>query len=227
MLNLNAEVDPTQEANVDLIKKVHQVNGNTPPALLPKNTWESLQRRPFSKVTDDHYLRQHLVKVSSWCILTQEVADILGRFLQGKSVIEVFAGTGYIAHHLRLAAGLTRREYRAYDNYSTHKEHRGIRYPGVTQKNAFQAPIKSADVVIMTWPAYAANHAERIVKKMRHGQYLIYNGEGYGGCTGNDAFHDYLDSHFLPLNNKNEALYDVHAQHAHIRDQWTIWRKRR
>lgn len=45
MLNLNAEVDPTQEVNVDLIKKVHQVNGNTPPALLPKSAWKSFQRR--------------------------------------------------------------------------------------------------------------------------------------------------------------------------------------
>lgn len=168
--------------------------------------------------------RMDYVTEIAWFILTDEVARRLGEFLKGQQVVEVFAGSGYLAHHLRQYAGLSRKEYRAYDN----GERRGwkSKLPSVTKKNAFMAPIKSADSIVMTWPDYATHHASRIVKKMVSGQYLVFNGEGYGGCTGNDEFFNILENDFVEIEPLTGELNDYHVRFGGIHDHWTIFRKK-
>lgn len=168
-------------------------------------------------------VREDHVKHLGWFILTEETANFLGDFIKGSRVVEVFAGTGFLAHHLRKRSGLSRKQYRAYDNASTHAFN--TRYPGVTNKNAFMAPIKSADIVIMTWPPYDTNHAARIVRKMRVGQCLIFNGEGWGGCTGDDVFFETLEDKFTELKYPTEMLDDCHVRFYGLNDRWTVYMK--
>lgn len=184
---------------------------------------KSVEEWRESLLIGNWHLREQHTKEESWFILTEEVADILGTFIKGSRVVEVFAGTGFLAHHLRKRSGLSQKEYRAYDNRSTHDF--STRYPGVVNKNAFMAPIKSADTVIMTWPPYDTNHAARIVKKMRKGQCLVFNGEGYGGCTGDDEFFDVLGEKFIELKHLTEALDGQHVRFKGINDDWTIYEK--
>lgn len=167
--------------------------------------------------------RYDYTKETAWFILTDEVATALADFLAGYNVVEVFAGSGHLAHHLRERASIPRHKYKAYDNQSTHSMR--STYPGVTKKNAFMAPIKKADVVIMTWPPYDTNHAERIVKKMRVGQVLIYNGEGWGGCTGNDEFFSILEDKFEEYTSLSDTLDDLHVRFDGIHDHWSVYVK--
>ncbi len=168
-------------------------------------------------------IRHKVVKTSAWFLLTAEVAILLSDLIKGKRVVEVLAGTGFLAHHLRELSGLSREDYRAYDNRSSHYDRKDANY-GVTIKNALNSNLKQADVVIMTWPPYAEKIGERIVKKMRKGQILIYNGENQGGCCGNDQMFDHLDSHFIKHDITDE-LEDYHTSYFGIRDEWAVYIK--
>lgn len=44
----------------------------------------------------------------------------------------------------------------------------------------------------MVWPPYATSMAFDTLNNFK-GNLLIYVGEGYGGCTGDDAFHEKLE----------------------------------
>lgn len=192
--------------------------------------WTKAQWDHYHDTVDFHTSwsdRNYGTKNKSWFILTREVADILGEFLKNKAVIEVMAGTGHLAYHLRQTSGLDRKQYKAYDIKRGYGHRQYL--PGVTTKNAFMAPIKKADVVIMTWPGYDDNHAYRVAKKMlagvKTGQWLIYQGEGYGGCTGDDNFHDLLASDFRPNSRLADKLNDHHSQFWGVNDRWYVYKK--
>ena len=50
--------------------------------------------------------------------------------------------------------------------------------------------------VFMAWPPYNTSMAYDAAFAMCPGQYLIYIGEGYGGCNGDDNFFEYLENYF-------------------------------
>lgn len=194
----------------------------TPPPLWTKGYWQNsglLSNGCFFERRDQY------VRRASWCILTQDVAEVLADFIKDRTVVELLAGTGYIAHHLRALSSLDRKQYRAYDSRGSHQFHDTTNYRGVTKKNARMAPIKSADIVLMTWPCYDDPLAAILIKKMVKGQYLIYNGEGYGGCTADDAFFDVLERDFVELEDLSEALDTRHIRWFGINDRWSIWQK--
>ena len=51
------------------------------------------------------------------------------------------------------------------------------------------------DLIIMSWPNYNDNFAYKIWQRMRKGQYLLYIGEGHGGCTADADFHKAIGGH--------------------------------
>jgi hypothetical protein len=53
--------------------------------------------------------------------------------------------------------------------------------------------------VLMVWPCYDDSWAHDTAKAMRSGTVLCYIGEGYGGCTGCDQFHRYIEESFEQL----------------------------
>lgn len=192
------------------------------PTPLPCDRWKDLNQQRIGFIWDT---REAHIPNQGWFVLTQEVARRLGSYLRGKQVVEVFAGTGYLAHHLRKTADLDRRSYRAYDNRTGWASK--VYYPGVSKKNAFRALIKRADVVVMTWPEYTENHAVRIVTKMEPGQVLVYNGEPQGGCCANDRFFEILDRDFIKIESLSNRLNDGHFTFFGIHDRWAVYKKRR
>lgn len=168
--------------------------------------------------------RQEYIKKHSWYILTKEVAHSLKEIMRNKSVVEVFAGTGYLAAQMRWLLK-DQVKYRAYDNHSTHLTEKKINY-GVTHKNAFNCNIKDADIVVMAWPEYNSNNALRIVKKMESGQTLIYQGESRGGCTGCYDFHYYLEDNFELDSEASDIINEGHVRWYGIYDHWHIYKKK-
>lgn len=168
---------------------------------------------------------KHCVE-KGWFILTEETGKALYQFLSKfNSVVEPFAGTGYLAHHMR-RMGMGRR-YRAYDACVTHWQDadRPRRNYGFTKSGCFNINLKKAEAVVMTWPNYAESLAYRIARKMVKGQYLIYQGEGRGGCTGDDRFHDYLETDFTRLELREKMLNHKHVNFDGIHDKWHVYIK--
>jgi len=54
----------------------------------------------------------------------------------------------------------------------------------------------SAEVLILSWPPYATSMAYESVRDFK-GTYLVYLGEGKGGCTGNHDFFCELETHWI------------------------------
>ena len=51
--------------------------------------------------------------------------------------------------------------------------------------------------VFMAWPPYDTDMAYRVALNMFPGSTLIYVGEGWGGCNGDDQFFQYLNDQFV------------------------------
>lgn len=113
-------------------------------------------------------------------------------------VLEVGAGTGYWSRILSrhdvavvstdIASGVTGfgQQIGAWHPVTTQPADEAIRdHPGWT--------------VLMVWPSYDDPWAFEAAKVMKSGAVLAYVGEGHGGCTATDSFHDYLDRRFDEL----------------------------
>lgn len=53
--------------------------------------------------------------------------------------------------------------------------------------------------VFMAWPPYDDPMALHVAERMGGGKFLVFVGEDYGGCTGNDDFFHYLTKEFQSL----------------------------
>jgi hypothetical protein len=54
------------------------------------------------------------------------------------------------------------------------------------------------DGLLLSWPSYDSPIAANVLKAFMktNGKFVIYIGEGHGGCTADDEFHDLLDEHW-------------------------------
>ena len=185
-----------------------------------------IQQNYVELYTSDVENRSHYINQAGWYILNSKTLEHLVTILGSDRVVEVFSGTGYLNYWLQY---YREPDYvtKAYDSrmYRKYQAAWAKPYAG-SKKNAFNVNLKSFDTVIMCWPAYDENHAYRIVRKMKPGQRLIYQGEWWGGCTGNDQFFNYLDDHFIEDLDSSDYLNSVSTSYVGINDNWYVFTKR-
>ena len=157
-------------------------------------------------------VRENFVGEFGFAILTAHMIDVLKRF---SPIIEVGSGKGYWASELK-GAGV--------DVVATD--------PGIHKRPAWKKPF--TDIVpmngeaavaqypgrtlLMVWPDYNLDWPVRTLKAYAGGR-VIYVGEGHGGCTADDAFHELLDKEWeLQLSVKTPQFSCIH-------DRTEIWRR--
>lgn len=190
------------------------------PALKKQSVWQT--EAQCTPLADGYDVRRTYIREHSWFILTEETADTLAKFLRNDKVIEVGAGTGYLAAHMR-QRGV--RHYRAYDHFRGGYYNRKVKHYGTKKRNAMRLNLSLYDTVVMCWPTYNADFAARIISRMRSGQWLVFQGEGYGGCTGDDTFHALLEDNFTPLKLISDKLNYHHHRWDGIYDAWFVYVK--
>lgn len=172
-----------------------------------------------SGIMCQYAFRQKYIKYIGFVLHTRETISKLVEMLKHKRVIEVGCGTGFLSrqlknHHVNVKAiDCKKYSYGLDINYCKIHYHDAVHY---IKKNRY-------DVIIMSWPDYDTDFAYNIASNMKKGTILIYQGEDYGGCTGNEKFFDYLDDYFDEINND---LYETHPKFYGIHDNWNIFRKR-
>jgi hypothetical protein len=171
-----------------MIKNTFNINSTK----LPLNKdWENTLK-DNSSLTNFN-LRNEYIK-HSFTILTHEFLLSLSNYCKRfNKISEVGCGSGWLTYWLRKYGTFT---YSAIDD---HKWQFKFYHKFVTKTNAIQY-IKndsSIDLIIMSWPDYDSPFAYNIWNNMHSGQYLLYIGEGPGGCTGNDLFHDAIQQHYM------------------------------
>jgi SAM-dependent methyltransferase len=168
----------------------------------------------------------HIVKYG-FPIYTIEVIEELVRILSGKRVVDVGCGTAFLARQLSdrgIAVKPVDTFQTRYDLADEHYTFKNQRYMPVKEYDATKLHFNRFDAVIMSWPDYQSDFSEIVVKRMRPGQLLVYQGEGSYGCTGNDVFHQYLYEKFYEID--SDVLNEHHVQFDGIHDWWNLYRKK-
>jgi 16S rRNA G966 N2-methylase RsmD len=154
----------------------------------------------------EHYLssgvqRDKHIKEYGFPILTKECLDTLSDFLKSKKCLDAGAGSGYLSYFLdqRGVVVTASEKFISGNGYGFKKiwknDHAG---------DSLDLLPGDFDAVLLAWPPYESEFGMNVLTKMTKGQLLVYQGEGMGGCTGNDEMHESL---------KNDSLWEPFKRH--------------
>lgn len=128
----------------------------------------------------------------AWAIPDDKALDLMA---QHKRIVEIGAGTGYWAS-LLAARGV---DIVAYDiappptSEERNHWHSGARvHHPVMAGGPDVAAAHPGCALFLCWPPYDSPMAADCLRAYR-GRFVIYVGEGTGGCTADDTFHEMLD----------------------------------
>lgn len=176
------------------------------------------------------FARDAYVKKYGFALVSRETLSVLKDLLGGGPVLDAGAGTGYLAERLGgegvkvVAADI--RDYslaqdsEGYPFQTVHRLDRVVGHAAELLPGEFTA-------VLLSWPCYQSSFAYEVAQAMQAGQTLVYQGEGVGGCTGDDAFHALLrdTGQWKPMTLRTEQLNAHHVQFSGIHDWWHAYKK--
>lgn len=165
-------------------------------------------------------LRDEIICKFGFAILTSKTVEVLRSYVP---ILEVGAGSGYWAYELRrvgvdvVATDPGTGKYR-FDKCDINGGKWKF-WTSVEKINALDAIAKyPRRSLLIVWPDYDETWAATALKAYE-GNTVLYVGEGTGGCTGNDEFHNVLDKGF-PI----QKVIEI-PQHFGIHDNLFICRK--
>jgi hypothetical protein len=157
-------------------------------------------------------------------LLSAECRDALVAVCQGKKVLDVGSGGGFLSHTLR-EAGIEAIAVDIYPPGPSPTENDQRRLWRVDIEGCAREHVSAAyDAILMVWPEHGGPFAFDIASAMAAGQLLIYQGEGPGGCTADERFFRYIAQ--WPEERKlTEVLNEGHVGFHGMKDWWCVLRK--
>lgn len=184
--------------------------------------WDEIERFGYPKPgisSADEYMNQHtkrweFIQKYSFAFPSPEAVKIIVKFADGEKILEIGAGSGLWARLLSIDGAMIT----ATDDFSWSDEKRrdraAITVPGrfysVEKLIAGRATRKYIDhnVLFLCWPPYNTNMAYNALKSFQ-GNKVVYIGEGYDGCTGNDKFHNLLEKEWEEVSHHKIPQWDA------------------
>lgn len=167
--------------------------------ILVKEEWDLAIKegtKRFSFDADLFRKREEFRIGISWHIPTDELINAIKEYSPVVSVASGFAYTESLA--IKEGADVIATD--VCPNKDNHWCRDGIFYIPVEEIRADDAVKKYSNRnVFMAWPPYDTSMAFDVASEMEKERILIYVGENQGGCTGNDDFFQYLETHFEEL----------------------------
>lgn len=152
---------------------------------------------PFMETMEKFKIKDDYQYTGNYVVITLPLIQSLYNLFKDKKVVEVMSGTGLLAYHLR--------NYGLNNLIATDNNSWGLlgEKPPITpiiQIDAVEAvkANKDADIILMCWPPFDNNIAEKVLDAMVTGQTLICCGERYG-CTGTTKFWNKFNSEVMDL----------------------------
>jgi hypothetical protein len=140
--------------------------------------------------------RDYFVSNYGWSVPTEDITTKLAQFIGNDTVLEVGSGYGLWSKLLNDMGVNTIATTRRSDNEqdATHMPQKDRSFTDVENIKNLDAVEKypQANVLMMSWPPYNDAMAYQTLKNFK-GNKIIYIGEGSGGCTGCDRFHNLLN----------------------------------
>lgn len=163
------------------------------------------------------YFREAFCKNISWAIPTMAALEAIQALCWAKSTIyEIGAGLGLWSMLLqRLGVDIVPIDTVGED-YSNYCDVECPPYTTVYPPSHIQGPV---DFMMFCWPVYADGWAGSYLAEYEPHS-VAYVGEGFGGCTADDFFHELLDD-------KYDQVGDVDIpQWPGIHDRLTLYRRK-
>lgn len=141
--------------------------------------------------------RRDFAKNYSWAVPDRNAIEQIKRFVGNERILEIGSGTGVWAKLIQDAGiSITPTDLSPGETLNINNKKR-TRTPTHTdiQELSHQQAIKQFgdhSVLMLCWPLYDHPMAYEALKAFR-GNKLIYIGEGYGGCTGDEKFCNLLE----------------------------------
>lgn len=158
---------------------------------------------------NEYQYRHEMVQRYAWAIPNEEAIMTLKRY---SPILEIGAGKGYWAMLMREVETAVQ----AFDLKSSEE------VPGSwsTVFEIYENTFKYTKdwTLFLCWPPYEESMAYDAITRF-DGEHVIYIGEGYGGYTADDKFHDYLYENFVQIHAVKLPQWDG------IHDDMTIWER--
>jgi hypothetical protein len=152
-------------------------------------------------------MRKTLVQRYARAVPNEEAIRTL---VQPSPIVEMGAGTGYWAWLARRAGA----DVVCYDMSPPNNTHISI-----IQEEPVEVARHQDRTLFLCWPPYDTPMAYEALISYK-GSTVIYVGEGYGGCTGDDAFHEKLE-------NEWEEVQEIDIPQWHgLRDHMWVYKKK-
>jgi len=172
-----------------------------------------------ASVLSDYERRSEFTHTYSWSIPTEKALATIARYAP---IVEIGAGTGLWAAMLQ-ARGVDILAYDAHPPRLGSEEnawHRNVKmFTHIDVGGPEKAEMYPNRSLMLSWPPYDEPMASDCLTYYQ-GRHVIYIGEGSGGCTGDERFHDTLYDEF-------EEIEDVRLpQWNGIHDYLSVWRRK-
>lgn len=155
--------------------------------------------------------RYGLCTAFAFSICTPGDLTWIKQLIGARGIVEIGAGRGYWAYMLE-QAGVTVHPYDMHvPGDTSYFFNTSGTFTDVHRGDHNAVRDHDSDVLFMSWPSYDEPWAYEALRAYR-GDMVIYAGEGDGGCTADDAFHDLLESDWtwLSTSSKHMTWWGIH-----------------
>jgi len=168
----------------------------------------------YLKITKDPMIihggfksRRALVSKYAWAIPNDKALYTLKKY---STIVEIGAGTGYWAY----LANDRGADVICYDKFLGDANDYKHTKNWVDVKHGDESILESFDPdvnLFLCWPPYDNPMAKNCLDKFK-GEYVLYVGEGFDGCNGDDDFHNCLYNYWVEIKHivipRWDAIYD-------------------
>jgi hypothetical protein len=130
-------------------------------------------------------LREALTRKYAWAIPSN---DVIREIIKHGPVVEMGAGRGYWAYLMKQSGA----KVLAFDKMTNKDQWFPVKKGRTNQLSKIPKTYKT---LLLCWPHFAESIGISSLKRFK-GKYVIYVGERSGGCTGDPAFHAYLEKKY-------------------------------
>jgi hypothetical protein len=179
-----------------------------------KTSFYSHPAFPISRKTEilvDYYkMTEQFIFECSFAIPNKKAIDIITKY---SPLIEIGAGTGFWSSLIAKNGG----DIIAFDN--NEEDRWKNKHFTITLGDENKITEYPERILFLCWPPYWNDMAINSVK-MYKGEFIIYIGESYGGCTATDEFFDYIHAYFEQIDGCSIP------QRRGIHDSLSVWKRR-
>lgn len=137
--------------------------------------------------------RAYYVQEYAWAIPNDEALTAIAKFTN--SIVEIGAGTGYWAYLLsQYGVKVVAYDIAVPTIHNNKWDHKTLHFP-VQHGDVLSVNQHQSKTLMLCWPPYHKPMSDAALK-LYTGNKVIYIGEGDGGCTGTDEFHELLRTNF-------------------------------